>query len=232
MHFAVPNLGTSWRVSEMQRQFPDHFVANEPSTRRTKGSTHGLDAKPLRQIVKSEWRVRKKPRAHAGTKPRLRMPDLLPPRAWLARRLAMKLQLFPATDELHISASFAKQSCQIQGGGSATDHDDVAAAERLDLVMASTMREKFRGQMRQILGNIIEVRDTHRQHNRAGLNGFTILELQPEPVPQSVDPGYQLVLQLRHHPIPKGKPISRECLKPHGNAGIGIFDPPLRAKLP
>src|SRR5580700_2354989 len=129
MDSAILNLGSLRRAPEMQRHLANHFVANEPSPRRTQGSSHGFHSNPLRRIVKGQRRVGEKARAHPRTKSGLRMPDLLPAGTWLARRLAVKLQLLPATDELHLSSRLVKQSCQIHRRRSATDHNHVAASK-------------------------------------------------------------------------------------------------------
>src|SRR5580704_12496910 len=148
MHSAVPNLSALGRASQMQRHFPDHFVANEPPPRRTECSSDSFHSKLLRQIVKGHRKVSEEARTHSRTEPGLWMSDLLPASAWLTRWLAMELQFFPAADQLHMSASFVKQSRQIQRGRSAANDHNVATPKRLNLAMACAVREEFLGQMR------------------------------------------------------------------------------------
>src|SRR5580692_1974615 len=106
MDSAILNLGTLRRAPEMQLHFPDHFVSNEPSTRRAKSCANRFHPKTFGQIVKRHRGISKKARAHPRTETGLRMPDLLPQRAWLASRLAVEFQFLPATDELHAGARF------------------------------------------------------------------------------------------------------------------------------
>src|SRR5271165_651199 len=116
----------------------------------------------------------------------------------------MEVQRFLATDKLHVGTSLAQQSCQVERGRSAANHDNIAALKRLDLVMARTMGKECWWQECQTFGNIVEVGDANCQHHRAGLDCLTVLELQQEPIRQSIDTRHELVLKLRHHPIPEG----------------------------
>src|SRR5271169_7199614 len=175
MNSAVLNLGALRRASQMQRHFPDHFVANEPSSRGSQASSDRLQPKTLGQVVKCARRIGKKARAHAGTKPRLRMPELLPLRAWLARGLAMELQFVLSADKLHVSARLVQQSRQIQCGSSAADHDNASPSERLNLAMTSAVGKKFRRQVRQVLRNMFKVSNPNREDNPAGLECLSIL---------------------------------------------------------
>src|SRR5271163_3489017 len=179
----------------MQRYFADHFVANEPSPRRAKSPTDSFDPKSLRQVVKGHGQVSKEARTHSRAKSGLWMSDLLPSRTWLSCWLAVELQFFPAADELDMSASFVKQSRQIQRGRSAANHYDVATLKRRDLAMACAVREKFLGQMRQAFGNIIEMGDADRQYHRPGMNRLTILELQHESAGHPTNICYQLIFE-------------------------------------
>src|ERR1700722_2565131 len=85
--------------------------------------------------------------------------------------------------------------------------------------------------MLQALGNIGEMSDTDRQHNRTGSHGFTVIEPQQKPVRQAVDIDHELVFKLRHHAIPESESIRTEGFQSHWYAGIGILDALLRAKL-
>src|ERR1035441_10108346 len=88
---------------------------SEPPSRRSESPTDDFQAKPLRQVVKSPGRIGEKARTHARSQPGLRMPDLLPPRAWFPSWLAMELQLTAAAYQLHISSSFVQRKSQDLG---------------------------------------------------------------------------------------------------------------------
>src|SRR5580692_8046146 len=105
----------------MQRHLPDHLVSDKPPSRGPQGLPNDFQAKTFGQVVKRRRRVGEEARAHAWAKPRLRMPDLLPPRARLTCWLAVELQFFPASDQLHLGACFLQESGQIQRGSSASD---------------------------------------------------------------------------------------------------------------
>src|SRR5208283_5057669 len=169
---------------------------------------------------------------YAGTKPGLGMPDLLPPRGRFAYLPAMEDQRLPATDKLHIGTSLVHQSRQVECGSSAANYDNVAASKRLDLVMARAIRKESRPQRCQVVGNVVEMSDANCQHYRAGLNRFTIFELQPEPIRQPIDTHYQLIFQLRHHSIPEGEPIGSKGFETNRHALVGILDAFFRTKLP
>src|SRR5271156_5250553 len=123
----------------MQRHLPHHLIPDEPSSRGAKSSLYEVDAKLLRQIVKRGWSVGKQSRTQPGTKSRLRVPDLLPERALLARRLAVKLQFCSAADEFDICPGFMQQSGEIQRGGSPADYDNIASPKPLYLTMSSAV---------------------------------------------------------------------------------------------
>src|SRR5580700_8427204 len=127
----------------MQRKLPDDLVSDKPSSRGPESLPNDFQAKTFRQVVKRCRGVGKEARAHAWSKPRLRMPDLLPPRARLTCGLAVELQFAPASDQLHLGARLLQESSQIQRGSSAADHDDAATAKRFDFAMAGTVGEKL-----------------------------------------------------------------------------------------
>src|SRR5580658_9888911 len=220
MDFTILHLGALRRASQMQRQLSDDFVANEPSTRRAQSFADDVQAQLFRQIVKCPRSIGIESRTRSRTKAGLRMPDLLPPRTWLARRLTMEMQFSSAADHLHICPSLAQQSCQIQSGSSATDHHNAATSERFDFAMASTVREKLRRKMRQILGNMFEMGNANRQHNLAGLKSLAVLKPQKKAAGRAIHAGNELVFQLRHHAIPEGKAICAERIKLHRNTGV------------
>src|SRR5580700_1342695 len=190
MHPTIQNVGALRRASQMQRQLPDYFVPNKPSPRRTKSAADNIQAYLFGQVVKGRRSVGVESRTHSGTKPRLRMPDLLPPCARLTRGLAMEMQFRGATHKLHIGASLAQQSSQIQRRSSATDHHNAPPAEGLDLAMPSAVREKFRRKMCQVLGNILEVSDAYRQYNLAGLKNLAVFKPQQESAGRSIHGDY------------------------------------------
>src|ERR1700733_14681458 len=144
----------------------------------------------------------------------------------------MELQFFAATDKLHIRATPAQQSRQVQRGSSAADHDNVAPSERLNLAMASAVGKEFRRQMCQVLGNIFEVSNPDREHHPAGLESLSIRESQEESAGDPLDAGHELVFQLRHHAVAECEPVGAEGIEAHRNASVGILDSPLRAELP
>ncbi len=74
----------------------------------TQGSADSFHSKTFRQVMKGHRQISEEARAHSGTESRLRMPNLLPPRAGLARRLAMELQRLPSTDQLYIGTDLVQ----------------------------------------------------------------------------------------------------------------------------
>src|ERR1700722_11510627 len=100
MDSAILNLSNLGCAAKVQLHFPDHFVSNEPSPGGAESCANSFHPKTFRQIMKGQRGIGKKARAHTGTKAGLRMPNLLPARAWLARRLAMGFQLRPAPNQL------------------------------------------------------------------------------------------------------------------------------------
>src|ERR1700733_14879619 len=100
MQAAILNLGILRCASQMQRHFPDDLVSDEPSTRGTESLADYIQAHLFGQIVKCPRSVRIESRTYSGTKPRLRMPNSMPPRTGFAQRSAVKFQRVLACNEL------------------------------------------------------------------------------------------------------------------------------------
>src|SRR5579872_5764408 len=85
--------------------------------------------------------------------------------------------------------------------------------------------------MRQILGNVFEVRDADREHDSPAGNAFTILKLQKKPFRRALDARYKLFFELRDETIAKRKAILRKRFKPDWEPYVRVFDLLLRAEI-
>src|SRR5579872_758657 len=159
------------------------------------------------------------------------MPNFLPGGTGLAGGLAVKDQLFSAARKLHVGARFLQQSREIERGSATADDDHISSAERLDFTMTGAMGKKFVGQMREIFGNVVEMRDPYCKHDVADVEGFAVFKVQPEAARQPFHTGDEPLFQFRHHAVAESQSVGYECVDFYGHAGMGVFDTAPGAEL-
>src|ERR1700722_6211898 len=159
------------------------------------------------------------------------MPNLLPLGSRFAGGRSVKLQRRSTGTEFDIRTCSMKCDCHINGRRSPSQHEYAPAPKPLRIGVTETMRQEFRRQMGQVLGDVLEMGDPDGKDNSPSSDGFTIVEAEKKSFWRPIETDEQFIFELRQYAVLEGESVGRERVERHRDPGIGVLDSALSAKL-
>src|SRR2546423_8278654 len=104
------------------------------------------------------------------------MPKLLPPGTRLAGRRAVEFQCWLTRNQLHFSPGFMQHCRKVNRRRAATNHHHTPPLEPLRVSMTEAMRKEILWQIRQVLGNVLEMSYPDRHDHSARIDRLAAIE--------------------------------------------------------
>src|SRR5579884_977898 len=122
------------------------------------------------------------------------------------------------------------QPSYIKSRSASADHNYLAAPVPLDIGMMSTVRPELQRQIREALGNVLEVGNADCQNDTPRMNYFAAVETHNETLRLRFDADYCFVFQFRHLSGAECKAVGRKRLEAGGRPFVKIWDSVLGTK--